>query len=87
MRQTVIAVIIIAILGAAGWFWYTSLRPGSVAPPSPLESDLVKQYEQLRTLALDTEVFSDPLFKALKHFGPATSTPVAVGRANPFAPF
>lgn len=53
--------------------------------PSPVSQDLLVTLSNLRTIALDETIFSDPVFMSLSDFG-VVIPPEAIGRRNPFAP-
>ena len=55
------------------------------AQASP-DQDLIALLFELKGIRLDSGLFDDPLFKALKDFGRDLVTE-PVGRTNPFAPF
>lgn len=61
----------------------------SVAPAASADAvvgqDLLAALALLKTIQLDTSVFTDPLFKSLSDWGKAIP-PQPVGRRNPFAP-
>ena len=95
MRQTLLTILLIAVLIAAGFVWFRYVR---TAPP--LESARVQgvlgerldQYRRLKNLSPDTGIFTDPLFLDLKSAGgaiPASGVsngqPIQTGRNNPFS--
>lgn len=61
----------------------------SVAPAAPasaaLGEDLLTALALLKTISLDTSLFSDPAFESLSDWGKEIS-PQPAGRRNPFAP-
>lgn len=61
----------------------------SVAPAAPssaaLGEDLLTALALLKTISLDTSVFTDPVFESLSDWGKAIP-PQPAGRRNPFAP-
>lgn len=52
---------------------------------SAVSQELLMTLGKLRTIKLDTNIFSDPAFVSLTDFG-VTIPPEAAGRRNPFAP-
>ncbi len=50
---------------------------------SAVSQDLLSTLSSLRTIHLDTSVFSDPSFQSLSDFG-VTLPPQQAGRTNPF---
>lgn len=89
MRQSFVAAAIILLFAVSGWIWYRYIRaPGEAPPPARLESELLKQYRQLKNLEPDISIFSDPVYRSLERFRPATTSPALPrGRPNPFIPF
>ncbi len=90
MRQSFIAAAIVLLLAVSGWIWYRYIRsPAGATPPPPrLESELLEQYRQLKSLEPDISIFSDPVYRSLERFRPATTSPILPrGRPNPFIPF
>ncbi|MEK7192733.1 MAG: hypothetical protein AAB682_01215 [Patescibacteria group bacterium] len=92
-----ILILLLVVIGsvAFGGYYYFSAVP---VPEQALKAEglLVKSGEadtagfinilvNLRTIKLDSKIFSDPAFSSLTDFGVAIA-PQAVGRANPFAP-
>ncbi|OHA08390.1 MAG: hypothetical protein A3B37_01650 [Candidatus Sungbacteria bacterium RIFCSPLOWO2_01_FULL_59_16] len=91
MRQTTIAIVLIALLlgGAFWWLRYgrKSAESSVETPSAAEESDVLKRYRELRDLKLDAAILSDPLFRLLERPAVATTTRPAFGRPNPFVPF
>lgn len=97
MRQTLLTILLVALIMATIWAWFAFVRPpsspigesplGGVAAESPEEARL-GQYRELKNLKPDTSVLTDPVFQSLSRYRapnqPPSSSP---GRANPFAPF
>ena len=95
MRQNFLTIIILALLAAGGYVWYTSFR-STESPPAPSgavglvseENARLQQYRQLKNLKPDKSIIADPLFQSLERFRPAVPPPPAAkGRPNPFLPF
>ena len=90
-KNIIIIVIIIIIAGAA----YTLLTGNtddrllvSDTPSdtsSVIESDLLTLLLDIRSVKLNGDIFSDPIFRSLEDFG-QDLVPEPVGRDNPFAP-
>lgn len=89
-------VIVIGTLAVVGFIGYTYLtRDASIDESSLLivesptasgvDGDLLKALQQLRTIKLDSAIFSDPSFRSFEDFG-TRLTPQSPGRPNPFAP-
>lgn len=64
---------------------YLSVAPAASAD-AVVGQDLLAALALLKTIQLDTSIFSDPLFKSLSDWGKKIP-PQPVGRRNPFAPF
>ncbi len=97
MRHKLIIILAIVVAGLA---WWGLSGIGSSSSPSssllstqggdasltPADQNLVATLLQLRAVKLESTIFSEPAFGALKDF----STPIIpepVGRENPFEPF
>lgn len=63
---------------------YLSVAPADSAD-AVVGQDLLAALALLKTIQLDTSLFSDPIFKSLSDWGKAIP-PQPVGRRNPFAP-
>jgi len=96
MRQNILLIILIAAVILMGFFIYQYFfesKPGDIEAPDGIQSELLSQYRQIKTLKPDLSIFADPFFKSLfsplQTFGTGTSTKPTVipGRANPFVPF
>ena len=91
LRQTIIALILIAAAAISAYFWYSS-RDKSLASGSDIEaqnagtSEFRKLLGSLKTLKLDTEFFNDPAYKSLIDPNVIISKPAEYGRINPFVP-
>lgn len=64
---------------------YLSVAPAASAD-AVVGQDLLAALALLKTIRLDTSIFTDPIFKSLSDWGKAIP-PQPVGRRNPFAPF
>ena len=95
-RHKITILLAIVVAGAAWWglssFSSSSSSPSSLLTTegvdstlSPQDQTLVATLLQLRSVTLDSAIFSEPSFTALQDF----STPIVaepVGRPDPFAP-
>ena len=92
-RNLIIALLVMAVLGVAAYFYAGRARVSeesltSVAASdqvAAVDGDLLKTLGQLKKLKLDDSIFSDKVWLSLADFG-QTLAPQASGRANPFAP-
>lgn len=64
---------------------YLSVAPAASAD-AVVGQDLLAALALLKTIQLDTSIFTDPIFKSLSDWGKAIPKQ-PVGRRNPFAPF
>lgn len=96
MRQTILAVLLVVLIAAAGFIWFRFVRKPSdtvngAAAGSRVEVDRLKKYRKLKDLKPDISIISDERFQALARpsLGSQATSSGAVprGRANPFAPF
>lgn len=93
IRNLVIAVVIIAAVVFAGYYYATrdttpdaTLLVGApTASASGVEGDLLSALQQLRHISLDTSIFQNPVFQSFIDYS-TTLVPQAAGRPNPFAP-
>jgi hypothetical protein len=90
-----IALAILAAIGAAGYFYATRDRIADTdlltstpvgAGSEALEGDLLTALGQLRQLKLDETIFDNPVFTSFTDYG-TELLPQPKGRPNPFAPF
>lgn len=86
---TVIAFVAIVAVLYGGYVFFFAESDESVVTvtqtgASP-DQDLIALLFELKQIRLDSSLFDDPLFKALKDFGQELVAE-PVGRANPFAP-
>lgn len=96
MRQTILTVLLVFLLLAAGFVWFRYVRDAVPAVSSePAEADeRLQQYRHLKNLKADLSIFSDPLFRSLQQTLPPPSNerPPTLsggsrpGRTNPFNP-
>lgn len=93
-RNILIALLILAAVGAAGYFYTTRDRTSEtdllVGTPAgdvggAVDGDLLSALGQLRRITLDDSVFDDPIFKSFTDYS-TTIVPQPSGRSNPFAP-
>jgi hypothetical protein len=85
-------IIIAVIVLVGGYFAYTSgsssdtlLTSTADTPTAQVSKELLATLGNLRSLSLDTSIFTDAAFVSLVDFG--TAIPLEpVGRENPFAP-
>lgn len=98
MKQTLILILVVLLLGGAGYAWYayiqsaptTDQTPSTVNPQVALKQQIAN-LRRLKDLHLDTSLFQDPFFQQLKAndgsvLAPAETTQQQ-GRPNPFLPF
>ena len=95
MRQTLLTILLIMALIAAGFAWFRYIGTAPPSEPARAQGALgerLNQYRRLKSLSPDTGIFSDPLFLNLKPAAgeiPASegssSQPIRAGRNNPFA--
>lgn len=57
----------------------------TVTSDAAVDQDLIALLTTLKSIRLDTAIFSDPAFQSLQDFSQAL-VPEPVGRPNPFAP-
>lgn len=88
-KNLIISIAVIIVLFAAGW-WY--FGQGSSSDQSLLSSStassndsLLSTLNQLKSLTLDSSIFTEPAFEALQSNTVVLPT-VPSGRPNPFAP-
>lgn len=91
-RQTFLLIAAGAALAATAYLWinYSQTRPAPDAGQTELDSSperLLTEVKRLQEIRLDTSLFQDRLFQALKEPPLAPETPVTPGRTNPFEPF
>lgn len=90
MRQTILAVVLIAVIAAAGFLWSryggSGTAPSETAGLTSTIGERLAQYESLQRLQPDISVLADPLFRSLRPAAPPLAIPQG-GRTNPFAPF
>ena len=91
MKTNTIILIIVALIVAAGAYWYFFTGTGNEAPLSVLSTENQAQtrfqtlVSELRPVLFNTNIFSEPRFMALIDL----ATPIApetAGRLDPFAP-
>lgn len=90
-RQLILIVLLIAVLGVGGYFWYVRVP---VNPEGSASNVAIAEFQQklgemrrLTSIDLDTSILQDPFFRSLK-LETATDTVLTTpGRANPFVPF
>ncbi len=91
-KNPVIAIIILAAVGVAGYFYSVRDRQSddlltgvSAAEGGAIDGDLLKTLGRLKKLRLDDSIFQEQSWISLHDFG-RTLSPEPKGRANPFAP-
>lgn len=84
--------IVLSLLGLAAFAYYLLVMQGdtalntSVNETASIESQIfLEQLNQLKSVSLQTEIFSDQQFRSLVNQS-ATVQPQPVGRTNPFIP-
>ena len=93
MKKSTIAIIVIIVAAAGAYFYfeggsspvdYSSLQPQQ-GGAGDLGAQVLSLLNQIRSLRIDTSLFSDPGYQTLRDY--SVPIPVqGVGRANPFAP-
>lgn len=95
MRDTIIAIVLLAVIAGGSWAWFKYAGPPEAAVGPSLEetrsdNERLRQYRQINKVEVDLSILDNSIFKSLRSgraaAGIATST-VPTGRANPFAPF
>lgn len=97
MKQTIILIIVVLVLGGIGYFWYAYVQ-STPAEPTTTSADTqtalkqqIANLRRLKDLHLDTSIFQDPFFQQLKASDGSVLAPPEVsqqqGRPNPFLPF
>lgn len=93
MRDTVLIIILIGVLGAIAFasYWFF-MRPSELAPSayasSVIDPITLGRYRQLTGVQLNVGFFSEPPFSILKDgVGLVGTSSVPLGRPNPFLPF
>lgn len=84
--------IVLSLLGLAAFAYYLLVMQGdtaldtSVNETASIESQIfLEQLNQLKSVSLQTDIFSDQQFRSLVNQS-ATVRPQSVGRTNPFSP-
>jgi hypothetical protein len=92
-RQTIFLIILLLALAGGGWVWYQSrVTPGDAAQSAGPSQDILDiearmaEIRRLKTVEINTSVFQDSRFRALKEITATSSPAVSPGRLNPFAP-
>jgi hypothetical protein len=88
MRDLIITLVVVALLAGGGWYWYQNYYtpPVVVAPPADLGGPTLELVERLRSVRIDTSLFSDPIFLQLAPAPALILENFTKGRTNPFAP-
>lgn len=90
MRQTILAILLIAVILVTGFVWYRYIRKPATeteAPSAGIQDEQLEQYRQIENLKPDVSILSDPLFRALERAKAVPPPAATSGRQNPFAPF
>lgn len=87
-------ILALVVLAGAGYLLFSGgsdpagdslLTSNTVSGPSAASRELLVTLSDLKTVRLDSAIFSDPLFQSLQDFG--VQIPLQpTGRRNPFAP-
>ena len=91
-RQTIFLIIFLLALGGGGWVWYQSRATSQESAAAGPSRDILEiearmaEIRRLKNITIDTSVFQDPRFRALKDVRATSGPAVAPGRVNPFAP-
>lgn len=75
-RGTVIFIIVLALIAAGGYFLYSQLIVGEIAP-TPLATKVIETN-------FDTKIFSEATFAQLKQY---VASPVEIGQEGKINPF
>lgn len=91
MRQTIITIFTLLLIGGIGYLWF-QVRGGPSAPSAvgaldQESEERLAEYRRLKNLRPDLSVLSQPVFRALQRPGTLRTTTTPPGRLNPFAPF
>lgn len=87
--QNILIIVGIILIGGLGYYMYTqnssiNLNNSVVTSQASMESSrFLHQLQQLQTVKLDGQIFSDPRFKVLTNLS-VPVTPSYVGNSNPF---
>lgn len=91
-RQLLIIIILIAIVGGIGFWWFTSILPGSPEMSAVIDADLESRlvsYRRLEEVKLDMSAFQDEFFRQLVSIpdllSPLVPEGQVLGRPNPYA--
>jgi hypothetical protein len=89
IKKNMVLIGVFVVAAGALYYFYSA---GGSSPllsqstqDSPVSQEILTTLGNLRTIKLDSSIFSDPLFLSLSDFGVAIP-PAAAGRRNPFAP-
>lgn len=87
-RQTLITVIVVVVLGGAGylWYWYSPQAPGEEIS-SVLPGARLVELRRLKEIKFDTSLFEDQFFQSLVVYPSMPALDVTPGRSNPFEAF
>lgn len=87
-KQTIFAVVLLAVLGITGYLWYGYFE--AVPAPDDASQKQAPRFpgaSGFQNIRLDTSIFQDPLFASLQPPQIIPQPDVTPGRANPFTPF
>lgn len=90
MKKNILIIVIVLILLGTAFIWLSYGKNRSAShDPETIESTKIRlsQLRRLKNLKLDTTIFEDPLFRALKESKASPLPDVQIGRTNPFVPF
>lgn len=94
MRDTIIAIVLLAVIAGGSWVWFKYTGQSEPVGPSleetRSESERLRQYRQINKVEADLSILDNSIFKSLRSGRAAATTAtstVPTGRANPFIPF
>lgn len=93
MRDTVLVILLIGVLGAMAFvsYWYfgnPAELPPSTYPATIIDPATMGRYRQLTGVQFNVGFFSEPPFNILEENTDAQATSsIPIGRSNPFGPF
>lgn len=92
-QNKIIFVVLVVVIVTFAWFGLADQEPNSTlltstetrADASVAEQEILRLLLDMRSIRLDSAIFENPAFAALRDFG-REIIPEPVGRTNPFAP-
>jgi hypothetical protein len=87
-NKTLVAVLLVAVLGVGGFLmysWTSPSLPDTTTPVDPDAQQLLIELSNLDNIHLDGAVFTNPVFVSLTDYGVVIPS-LPFGRRNPFLP-